>query len=453
MDSSTGPRGPSGVRPSAGRRLAAAAALGALLVALVVVAAALLHQPGRLLAVLLLTMAAVLAAWTALVHRGARRITAGVVAGCATVGVVVLLLSGSLPRLVLLLGLMAASAAGTRTALGSAPVAFGTRPVGPARRGVLLMNPWSGGGKVGRFTLVDQAHRRGITPVVLKRGDDLRALAERAVADGADVIGMAGGDGSQALVADVARQHDVPFVVVPAGTRNHFALDLGLDRDDVAGALDAYGSAVERKVDLAEVAGRVFVNNASIGAYAAVVQSAEYRDAKLATVARMFPDLFGPDGRRIDLRLAEDGDGARPADIVLVSNDAYHLDRMNGFGRRDRLDAGVLGVVTVTVDRARDVPVLMAAEAAGRLTQFPGYREWTATHLELDSAASLIDVGIDGEALRLPPPLRFRSLPGALRVRTAAGATGPDRAPLPRHTGGAVGALLAVLAGRPPSRR
>ena len=121
---------------------------------------------------------------------------------------------------------------------------------------------------------------RGIEPIVLERGDDLTQLATDAIARGADVIGMAGGDGSQALVATVASQHGIPHVCVPAGTRNHFALDLGLDRDDVVGALDAFHHGLERRVDLAQVNGRVFVNNASMGLYAKIVQSPAYRDAK-----------------------------------------------------------------------------------------------------------------------------------------------------------------------------
>jgi diacylglycerol kinase family enzyme len=264
---------------------------------------------------------------------------------------------------------------------------------------------------------------------------------------------MAGGDGSQALVADVARRHDVPFVCVPAGTRNHFALDLGLDRDDVAAALDAYGAALERRVDLAEVGGRVFVNNASIGAYATVVQADEYRDAKVATVVRLLPDLLGPQGRRVDLDFpGEDGARAAPADIVLVSNDPYRLNHLDGFGQRERLDAGTLGVVTVTVDRAMDVPALMAAEAAGRVDRFPGYREWSVDELDIGSAQSLVDVGVDGEALRLAPPLRFRSLPGALRVRMPAGAPA-RRAHVRPGAGRAVTELGAVLLGHPEPRR
>jgi hypothetical protein len=134
---------------------------------------------------------------------------------------------------------------------------------------------------------------------------------------------------------------------------------------------------------------------------------------------------------------------------VLVSNDAYRLDRIGGFGRRERLDAGTLGVVTVTVDRALDVPTLMAAEAAGRIAQFRGYREWTATQFEVDSGDSLIDVGVDGEALQLPPPLRFRSLPGALRVRTPVHTSGYGMPTAHVGNGRAVAALFGVLAGHP----
>ena len=106
---------------------------------------------------------------------------------------------------------------------------------------------------------------------------------------------MAGGDGSQALVATVAMRHDVAHVCVPAGTRNHFALDLGLDRNDVVGALDAFTDGVERRVDLASLNERIFVNNASLGVYARIVQSDDYRDAKLTTWKRMLPDMVGQD--------------------------------------------------------------------------------------------------------------------------------------------------------------
>ena len=107
-------------------------------------------------------------------------------------------------------------------------------------------------------------------------------------------------------------RHDVALVCIPAGTRNHFALDLGLDRDDVVGALDAFGDAVERRIDLAEVGGRVFVNNVSLGIYAKIVQSPEYRDAKRETTAKFLPELLGPDAQPYGMKFTDTaGNGAR----------------------------------------------------------------------------------------------------------------------------------------------
>jgi diacylglycerol kinase family enzyme len=441
--------------PSGLRRFAAAVALLALLAAIVVIVAAFVRDPLRLIVAVVLVVVAVMGGWTALVRRGTWRIVGSGVVVLALIALVVLLFAGSLWRLAALVVLVVVSIGAARMALGGdlAEAPADLRPVGPARHGVLLMNPKSGGGKAERFYLEAEARQRGINPVVLRPGDDLRALAEQAVAQGADVIGMAGGDGSQALVADVARRHGVAVVVVPAGTRNHFALDLGLDRDDVVGALDAFGQALERRIDLGVLGERVFVNNASLGVYAVVVQSEGYREAKLGTAARMAPELLGPDGHRADLRfVGPDGAKAAPADVVLVSNGAYRLEGLSGVGTRARLDAGVLGVVTVTVDSAGDVPALMAAQATGRLAGFRGYREWTAPEFVVDSQQPLVEVGVDGEALRLPPPLRFRVVPGALRVRVPARVGAAPAALAPAGPADAVVGLFRVLAGRPAHR-
>jgi diacylglycerol kinase family enzyme len=263
--------------------------------------------------------------------------------------------------------------------------------------------------------------------VLLQPGDDLRALAEQAVADGADVVGMAGGDGSQALVADVACAHDVAFVCVPAGTRNHFAHDLGLDRDNVISALDAFGEAVERRVDLATVAGRVFVNNASLGLYAAIVQSDAYRGAKLSTAVEMLPALMGPDAPDFDLRFDGPGGKRQSADILLVSNNPYAVRTLSGAGSRPRLDAGVLGVVAIHAKRPGDFSALAALHARGAINRYEGLRQWTASTFRIDSSQP-VPVGLDGEALRLEPPLEFRTLPGALRVRLPLAAPGASHA-------------------------
>ena len=321
------------MNPSVLRRLSAAAALVALVLALAVTTAVLLRSLIVLPLVVLGVVVTVLAGWTALVSRGRRRLVTAVVGLVALAGTLVLLGVETVAGTALVLGLVVASNAAARYALASepgfvAPARTGHH-VGPSEHGVLLLNPRSGGGKVTRFDLVAEAQRRGITPVLLEAGDDLRTLAERAAAAGASAIGMAGGDGSQAIVADVARTHDIAFVCVPAGTRNHFAADLGIDRDNVATALDAYGAAVERRIDLASVGGRIFVNNASLGAYAAIVQSEAYRDAKMSTAAALCrprracgagvrPTLRRAGRAGAGLRRRTDGveQPVRPADVV-----------------------------------------------------------------------------------------------------------------------------------------
>ena len=249
---------------------------------------------------------------------------------------------------------------------------------------------------------------------------------------------MAGGDGSQALVATVASRRDVPHVCIPAGTRNHFALDLGLDRDDVVGALDAFSDGVERAIDLAKVNGRVFVNNASLGLYAKVVQSPEYRDAKLKTATTMLPEMLGPEATPLDLRYrGPDGTDYPTAHLILVSNDPYQLAHIGGRGTRERLDAGVLGVLAARIAGAAEAGRFVALEAAGQVRRFPGWQEWNAPRFEVGSGAP-VEIGIDGEALVMEPPAGLR-----VAARRAAGPAAPARgAALP---GGADGPAAGGL--------
>jgi diacylglycerol kinase family enzyme len=276
------------------------------------------------------------------------------------------------------------------------------------------MNPRSGGGKVKKFGLNDKATALGAEVSLLEGPGivDVAALARHAVDGGADLLGVAGGDGTQALVAGVAAGRDVPMIVISAGTRNHFALDLGLDRDDPSACLDALTEGVELRIDLGLIGDRTFVNNASFGAYAEVVQSPAYRDDKTGTALAMLPDMLtGHQGPhlvvRVDGQVILDGPQA-----VLVSNNPYESGDIAGLGRRVRLDQGLLGIIGVKVDSA--------AQAAGLLRKTQRSRELTmltAREVIIDADQPQIPVGIDGESVLMPTPVHCTIRPLALRVQ------------------------------------
>ena len=423
---------------------------------LVLVVAGLLDNFLALVVGLVCVGLASIAAYLALVSRGATRWVAAVAAAALTVAVVVdFVVAAEFLRLVAIVVLNVIAVVAGRGAIRPELVELartgrGGTPVGPAARPVLLVNPKSGGGKAERFDLVGECKRRGIEPIVLERGDDLEGLADKAARSGADVVGMAGGDGSQALVAGVASRHGIAHVCVPAGTRNHLALDLGLNRDDVVGALDAYGDAAETTIDVATVNDVTLVNNVSLGVYAAVVQSDAYRDAKVATTLDQLPDLLGRRAEPFHLRFTTpDGERFDHAHVIHVSNNPYALHTFVGAGSRPRLDGGVLGIATLRIDGPADIPPLVAFVKAGRVQSFRGFREWTATSFRVDADEG-VAAGVDGEAVLLQPPLLFETRPAALRVRIPLHAPGRSpgalaEVPIPRR----LGALARVAAGRP----
>lgn len=295
----------------------------------------------------------------------------------------------------------------------------GWRAVEPPRRPVLFVNPRSGDGSATRNGVVERARERGVEAVTLGSGDDLRTRALKAVADGADALGMAGGDGSLALVAAVAAAHGLPFVCIPVGTRNHFALDLGVDRQDVPGSLDAFTDGVERLVDVGEVNGRIFLNNVSLGIYGEAVGQAGYRDTKFRTLAETARKVLGPSGRVPAIRLVDDtGREHAQIAVLLVSNNPYELNGP-GPGTRPTLASGQLGILVLDTPEERQHP--------------PG-RAWSAPRLEVH-APETVHAGIDGEAAELVGPLKFAVRPAALRVRISArhpGASPAARIPSPR---------------------
>jgi hypothetical protein len=378
---------------------------------------------------------ALAAAWLGLLRRGLRRVLAAV-AAALLIGLALGTTVGGENGVALALAVLAflAAVAGARLALRPARSLPRAEPPGHP---VLFVNPWSGDGRAAEVGLVGEARRRGIETVELGAGEDLAGLVRAAVGRGADGLAMAGGDGSQALVAAIAAEHDLPYACIPSGTRNHFALDLGVDREDVIGALDAFVDGGERYVDLGEVNGKVFVNNVSLGVYANAVGQEAYRGAKLRTLLDTLTDTLGPDAEATELRWVDpEGVDQRSTALVLVSNNAYLLGPTLGSGTRPRLDAGVLGIV----DFHPPTP--------GPGAQTARWRELTAPGLEVEADAP-VPLGIDGEAVTLEPPLRFRIRPRALRVRIAQGH--PGASPSADAADGQLAALARLfwIAARP----
>jgi diacylglycerol kinase family enzyme len=250
--------------------------------------------------------------------------------------------------------------------------------------GLLIVNPRSGGGGPGAEELVAEARRLGIDVHELREGEDPGNVARTSRAE---ALGIAGGDGSLAAVADVARERDVPLVCVPFGTRNHFARDLGLDRNDPLAALRAFDGA-ERRIDVGRADDRLFLNNVSLGVYARLVHRREHHRRRRSAFARVraWAALLA---HREPLGITIDGE-AVDARIALVANNAYRID-FPTLGARERLDEGKLHLYVPGDERVGERFVVNAA--AGRL-----------------------EAAVDGEPDVLRTPIEFRIEPGALRV-------------------------------------
>jgi diacylglycerol kinase family enzyme len=262
----------------------------------------------------------------------------------------------------------------------------------PPVAGVLLINPRAGTESPGAEELAEAARARGIEVHVLGEGDDAVELARAA---DADVLGAAGGDGSVASVASVAVDRDLPFVVVPYGTRNHFARDLGLDLDDPVAALAGF-EGEERRVDVGRAGERRFLNNVSLGLYATLVHRREHhrrRRELFAGLRALGRSLRGSPG----VWAKVDGRPIR-ARVLLVANNAYELSLFS-IGERERLDEGRLH--------------LYAAKGVLPRT----WEEQSGERFELDVPGGKVSAAVDGEPVELETPLELAVEPRALRVQ------------------------------------
>jgi diacylglycerol kinase family enzyme len=254
----------------------------------------------------------------------------------------------------------------------------------------LIVNPSSGDG--GSDELLAAARELGITTHVLSDGDDLAEIARTAPAE---ALAMAGGDGSLAVVAQASLERDLPFACIPFGTRNHFARDIGLDRDDPIGALDALVDGHETRIDVGRANDRLFLNNVSLGVYASLVHRREHHRRRSDAFARLRA-LGTLATHRESVGTTVDGVPIE-ARVVLVSNNAYVLDVLS-IGERERLDEGKLH--------------LYALHGVMRFA----WDERDGESFMIDAQAGRLQAAVDGEPDELETPIEFRVEPRALRV-------------------------------------
>jgi diacylglycerol kinase family enzyme len=315
----------------------------------------------------------------------------------------------------------------------------------------LILNPASGSAAALLGSLTTGARERWIRVHVLEPGEDARHAALAAADDGAESLAVAGGDGSVAAVAGVAAERDLPLAVVPTGTLNHFARDLGLDLAHPLRALDALYAGHERRVDIGLLNGRPFINNVSLGVYAEMIADPGYRQDKLHVAQTKLQALFSAPGPRRALRITPPEEAPLESVVaVVISNNPYEFARWDRLGQRHRLDTGALQISVLDTSTLDELERLIAGTLRGAIEFRPALRHWTSEHLEMGVLGEVVRAGVDGEPITLEAPLRFSVDPGALRVFVREGSPASRQVPplgAARHAAGTLHRWL-----RPPPR-
>ena len=285
----------------------------------------------------------------------------------------------------------------------------------------VFFHPEAGGG-VDAATLVEAGERAGLRIAPTPCADPWDAAACFAAwrQRGATLWIAAGGDGTIARVADAALDADVELGVLPLGTRNHFARDAGIPLaiDD---ALAVIARGATRRVDVAEVGDRRFLNNASLGLYTRFVLVREHEERRPGL--KLWPALAKAawhalrTSRDVEVVLkTDDGASHRRTPVLLVGNNAYDVEGLDR-GRRPRLDGGELSVY-VLHPRSRAALAWFGLRAlVGAVSAPRDFDTIRTDQLEVRSPKPELELALDGDVCRLPTPLRFRIRPGALRVR------------------------------------
>lgn len=284
---------------------------------------------------------------------------------------------------------------------------------------VLIINPKSGGGRAIKANIPQKAKKLEITTIITQKGDSIEELARQAVTDGAKILGVSGGDGTLGAVAKVAIEEDLPLVVLPGGTRCHFARDVGFDPKDISDALVSF-HGVERRVDVGSINGRIFLNNASFGLYADVVDKPEYRNHKVRTTREVLRSLLNGDTPYYPLDFSDDKRKKHQhAAQILVGVNAYETVNIFELGRRHEMDRGVLQITAVMKLTDELIGQMMGTIVLNQSFEDSNtghVEQWEATKFSVNSKNKKLVVGVDGEREEYATPVKLEILPKALRL-------------------------------------
>ena len=255
---------------------------------------------------------------------------------------------------------------------------------------------------------------------VARGGGEIEDLARLALSNGARAVVAGGGDGTVSAVASLLAGTEKPLGVLPLGTLNHFAKDLGVPLDIGAAARGVCEGRV-RSVDAAEVNGRIFVNNSSLGLYPRIVRRREKLRERMGSgkwaaflraafaVLRRYPFLrvrLWADGREV----------VRETPFVFVGNNEYLTESFR-VGARERLDAGCLSLYVAHRTGRLGLLRLAVSALLGRLAEAKDFDALRAQEIRVEThRPKRLHVAADGEVVVMTTPLNYRALPGALRV-------------------------------------
>lgn len=275
--------------------------------------------------------------------------------------------------------------------------------------GIILVNPHSGTDSVG-LAEVQECFPEHVVEECSP--DGLAARVRQAVSGDVDFVGVAGGDGTIRAAAGELVGTGVALLVIPAGTRNHFAKQLEIDDVDTARAA-AMGDH-RRSVDIGVVNGVCFVNNSSLGLYPRIVVSREAKQHRLPKLVANVVALFEQLRRGRRLRVNIDGEQFW-AWMVFIGNGRYGEGLLD-LTDRESLDDHVLDVRVVRADHPFARVRVVLSLLLGRIARSPLVERRTAARLRLDVDRRVVEVAVDGEVERFRPPLQYEVRPAALVV-------------------------------------